>query len=143
MAAMDANVDRATKQAPKAVASKSSVAAAIAQAYGCSAEVNYDRMYPPLVNHGEQTDIAAAAATVLVGRDNVDTNAPIVIGSEDFAFMLEARPGSFIFIGNGVAPDGSFNNVHTPLYDFNDEILPLGSAYWVSLVHQELSGHAA
>ncbi|OKO76249.1 hypothetical protein AC628_18465 [Bradyrhizobium sp. NAS96.2] len=94
-------------------------------------------------NHGEQTDIAAAAATALVGRDNVDTNAPIVTGSEDFAFMLEARPGSFIFIGNGVAPDGSFNNVHTPLYDFNDEILPLGSAYWVSLVHQELSGHAS
>ena len=52
--------------------------------------------------------------------------------------MLEASPGGFIMIGNGVAPDGSFHNVHTPHYDFNDEILTLGAGYWVSLVEQEL-----
>ena len=52
--------------------------------------------------------------------------------------MLEARPGGFIFIGNGVAPDGSFHYVHTPDYDFNDEILTLGAGYWVSLVQEEL-----
>ena len=115
------------------------LAQSLAQAYGCSAEVDYSRKYPPLFNHSEQTDVAAAAASAIVGGDNVDTNAAIVTGSEDFAFMLEARPGSFIFIGNGVAPDGSFHNVHTPLYDFNDQILTLGSAYWVSLVQQELS----
>jgi hippurate hydrolase len=54
--------------------------------------------------------------------------------------MLEARPGAFIMIGNGVAPDGSFHNVHTPLYDFNNEIITLDSAYWISLVQEELSG---
>jgi metal-dependent amidase/aminoacylase/carboxypeptidase family protein len=52
--------------------------------------------------------------------------------------MLQARPGGFVVIGNGVAPDGSFHNVHTPLYDFNDQILTLGASYWVSLVQQEL-----
>jgi hippurate hydrolase len=52
--------------------------------------------------------------------------------------MLEARPGGFMMIGNGAAPDGSFQNLHTPLYDFNDEILTLGAGYWVSLVQQEL-----
>ena len=116
------------------------LANSLAQAYGCSAEVKYDRLYPPLYNHGEQTEVAAAAAAAVAGADKVNKNAPLVTGSEDFAFMLEARPGSFIMIGNGVEPDGSFHNVHTPLYDFNDEIITLGSAYWVSLVQEELSG---
>ncbi len=114
------------------------LAETFATAYGCTAEVDYERRYPPLVNHAEQTEASVAAARALVGEDKVEGNAPLVTGSEDFAFMLEARPGSFIMIGNGVAPDGSFHNVHTPNYDFNDEILTLGSAYWVTLVQQEL-----
>ena len=118
----------------------SELANSLSQAYGCSAEVKYDRSYPPLYNHAEQTEVAAAAAAAVVGADKVNKNAALVTGSEDFAFMLEARPGSFIMIGNGVEPDGSFHNVHTPLYDFNDEIITLGSAYWVSLVQEELSG---
>jgi metal-dependent amidase/aminoacylase/carboxypeptidase family protein len=101
--------------------------------------VDYDRRYPPLVNHAEQTDVCVAAATALVGEGKVNGEAPQLTGSEDFSFMLEARPGGFVMIGNGVAPDGSFHDVHTPNYDFNDAILTLGAGYWVSLVQEELS----
>jgi amidohydrolase len=114
------------------------LAHATAGAYGCKASVDYDRRYPPLVNHAEQTDISVAAAKALVGEAQVMGDAPQLTGSEDFSFMLEARPGGFVMIGNGVAPDGSFHNVHTPDYDFNDEILTLGAGYWVSLVQEEL-----
>lgn len=115
------------------------LAHSMAGAYGCTADVHYDRRYPPLVNHAEQTAAAVMAASALVGAENVIANAPPVTGSEDFAFMLEARPGGFVMIGNGVAPDGSFHYVHTPRYDFNDEILTLGAGYWIGLVQQELS----
>ncbi len=114
------------------------LAEAQARAFGCTAEVVYDRRYPPLVNHAEQTDVAVAAAAALVGAAQVQADARPVTGSEDFAFMLEARPGSFVLIGNGVAEDGGFNMVHTPEYDFNDAILSLGAAYWVQLVRTEL-----
>jgi hippurate hydrolase len=115
------------------------LAHAIAGAFGCTAVVDYDRRYPPLVNHSEQTDVSVAAARALVGEGHVMADAPQLTGSEDFSFMLEARPGGFIMIGNGVAPDGSFHNVHTPGYDFNDEIITLGAGYWVSLVQEELT----
>jgi hippurate hydrolase len=114
------------------------LATALAAAHGCTAEVEYERRYPPLVTHAEQTVVAAAAAASLVGAENVDADAKPLTGSEDFSFMLNARPGGFVLIGNGMAADGSFHNVHTPLYDFNDDILTLGAAYWVSLVGHEL-----
>jgi hippurate hydrolase len=114
------------------------LARSLAGAYGCTAEVDYQRRYPPLVTHAEQTAISVAAASALVGADNVGADAPPRTEAEDFAFMLEARPGDYIMIGAGVAPDGSFHNLHTPLYDFNDEILTLGAGYWASLVQQEL-----
>jgi amidohydrolase len=115
------------------------VARACAATYGCTADIHYDRRYPPLVTHPDQTDVSVAAARALVGDRAVATDAPLITGSEDFAFMLEARPGSFIMIGNGIEPDGSYHFVHTPEYDFNDAILALGAAYWVSLVAEELS----
>jgi hippurate hydrolase len=115
------------------------LAHSMAGAYGCSADVHYDRRYPPLVTHAEQTAASVMAARALVGAENVIDNAPPITGSEDFAFMLEAKPGGFIMIGNGVAPDGSFHYVHTPRYDFNDEILTLGAGYWIGLVQQELA----
>jgi amidohydrolase len=115
------------------------LAHATAGAYGCTAVVEYDRRYPPLVTYPEQTEITVAAAKALVGDGKVNGEAPQLTGSEDFSFMLEARPGGFVLIGNGVAPDGSFHNVHTPDYDFNDEILTLGAGYWVSLVQEELT----
>ena len=115
------------------------LAHSMAGAYGCTADVHYDRRYPPLVTHAEQTATSVMVASALVGAENVIANAPPITGSEDFAFMLEAKPGGFIMIGNGVAPDGSFHYVHTPRYDFNDEILTLGAGYWVGLVQQELA----
>jgi amidohydrolase len=115
------------------------LAHSLAGAYGCTADIDYDRGYPTLVNHAEQTAISVAAATALVGAENVADDAPPGTGSEDFAYMLQVRPGGFVRIGNGIEPDGSFHNLHTPLYDFNDKILTLGAHYWVSLVQQELA----
>ena len=115
------------------------LAHAQAAAFGCTANVIYNRRYPPLITHAEQTDISIAAASDLVGAAQVVGDAAPITGSEDFSFMLEAKPGGFIMIGNGMAPDGSFHNVHTPGYDFNDNILTLGAAYWVKLVQTELS----
>ena len=116
------------------------LAHAQAAAFGCSAEVTYHRRYPPLVTHAEPTAVSVAAATALVGADKVETNCPPFTGSEDFSFMLQTRPGAFIMIGNGAATDGSVHHVHTPNYDFNDDILTLGVAYWVQLVRTELGG---
>ena len=109
---------------------------------GCSAEVIYQRRYPPLVTHAEPTAISIAAASALVGANNVETNCPPFTGSEDFSFMLQARPGGFIMIGNGAAKDGSVHHVHTPGYDFNDDILTLGGASWIQLVRTGLGSAA-
>src|SRR5271165_3890204 len=113
------------------------LAEACAGTYGCSAEADYRRLFPTLVTHADETDVSLAAARAVVGERAVIAEAPLLTGSEDFAFMLEAKQGSFIMIGNGVEPDGSYNYVHTPEYDFNDAILTLGAAYWVSLVSEE------
>lgn len=111
------------------------IAHAQAAVFGCTAEPHYERRYPPLITHAEQTAIAVKAAAVLVGEDKVESDAPPITGAEDFSFMLNARPGAFVFIGNGPGPA-----VHRPGYDFNDEILTLGAAYWVQLVRTELGG---
>jgi hippurate hydrolase len=114
------------------------IARAQAAAFGCSAEVVYERRYPPLITHAEPTAVSVVAASALVGADKVDSDCSRITGSEDFSFMLQTRPGGFIMIGNGSAADGSAHHVHTPNYDFNDEILTLGVAYWVQLVRTEL-----
>ncbi|WP_191084558.1 M20 aminoacylase family protein [Roseococcus microcysteis] len=112
----------------------------LATSYGVTADVTYRRGTPATVNHDEQTDVAAAAARALVGDAAVNTNNALVTGAEDFALMLEQRPGAFMFIGGGNGPDGTSANLHTPHFDFNDDIIPLGVAYWVSVVDQELRG---
>ncbi|NDH60354.1 MAG: amidohydrolase [Alphaproteobacteria bacterium] len=119
------------------------VAAGIAQAGGCEAVSKYFRRYPPLVNAAEQTAIAVQAAAMTVGAENVESNVTPISGAEDFAFMLEKKPGAYIMIGNGgdEQPRGC-HHVHTPLYDFNDNILTMGAAYWRNLVQLEL-GDAA
>jgi hippurate hydrolase len=118
------------------------VAAGIAQAGGCTAESKYLRRYPALVNSVEQTSLAVEAAALTVGRENVDPNTPRISGAEDFAFMLEKKPGAYIMIGNGGPDEGGCHNVHSPLYDFNDRILTTGAAYWVNLVQLELGNPA-
>jgi hippurate hydrolase len=115
----------------------------MAAAHGCTAETEVKWGTPTLINHAAHVPVVAAAAravTAAAGRDpaTVRTDMPPITGGEDFAFMLEHRPGAFVMLGNGTAPDGSFHSVHTPKFDFNDAITPLGVAYWVNLVQQEL-----
>ena len=108
------------------------VSAGVATAYGVKIEANYMRGYPPCVNWPRETEIAATVLQALVGADNVIRDIEPTMGGEDFAYMLEKKPGCYIFIGNGPGEGGCM--LHNPHYDFNDEILPLGSAYWVRLV---------
>ena len=110
----------------------------IAASHGIAADLNYRRNYPVLVNTAEETAKAARAAARVVGEANVAIDDPPVMGSEDFAFMLQAKPGSYIWIGNGVGEEGGCM-VHNPHYDFSDEILPVGASYWAALVEQELA----
>ena len=110
----------------------------LAAAYGCHAEIDYVRRCPALINCDEQVKIAIAAAIAVAGEENVESNQLARTASDDFAHMLEVKPGAFMMIGNGLAPDGSFHSVHTPLFDFNDEVLALGAAYFVSVVALEL-----
>ncbi|WP_211868305.1 M20 aminoacylase family protein [Neoroseomonas terrae] len=113
------------------------LAAGLAASFGCTAEVEYHRRGTAVVNHVEQTGIAAKAAAGVVGEDKVNANAGPVTGGEDFSLMLKARPGSFMFMGIGAGGPSS-EGLHTPTYDFNDDAIPVGVQYWLSLVKQEL-----
>jgi hippurate hydrolase len=99
-----------------------------AAAFGATARLDYQRHYPVLSNHARQAEFAAAVAGQVAG-DNVDLETPPVMGGEDFSFMLEARPGAFIYLGQG-----DTRYLHHPEYDFNDEIIPIGCSYWARLV---------
>ena len=110
----------------------------IAAAYGCSATARVTWITTPLVNAPDQVDIVARAARSVLGGENVITDMAPITGGEDFAFMLEATPGAIAFLGNGTAPDGTIHNVHTPHYDFNDEAIGAGVAFWARLVRQQL-----
>lgn len=101
----------------------------VAATYGAKAVFDYQRHYPVTANDPEKTRFAASIASKVVGEDRVNTDTPPVMGGEDFSFMLEARPGAFIFVGQGDTAQ-----VHHPEYDFNDEIIPIGCSYWASLV---------
>lgn len=110
--------------------------AAQADSFRLQSEVVYERKYPVLVNHAAQTEFAREAAIRLVGADNV-VERPPVMGSEDFAYMLEHRPGAYVRLGNGLGEDGGCM-VHNPLYDFNDKALPVGAAFWAHLAQSYL-----
>jgi amidohydrolase len=104
------------------------VAEATARMHGATAKATYERCYPVTHNHDAQTAFAAKVASEVVGADKVDTDTPPLMGGEDFSFMLEARPGAFILIGNGESA-----GVHHPKYDFNDATSPTGISYWARL----------
>jgi len=110
------------------------LAEGLAALHGAGVETRFDWVAEPLVNADEQTDVAIAAAASVVGIAAVDPHMPATGGGEDFAYMLKQKQGAFIRIGNGEGTPG----VHTPLYNFNDEAIPYGVAYWVELVKQEL-----
>jgi amidohydrolase len=104
-----------------------------AKLYGATAKLTYKRDYPVTRNHDRQAAFAASVAAQVVGGERVDENVAPVMGAEDFSFMLQARPGAFIFVGNGDSA-----GLHHPAYDFNDEVIPIGTSYWVKLVETAL-----
>ena len=110
--------------------------AGIAAAYGAQAKVRYERRYPPLINAAPETETCTAVMQAMVGAENV-LRVPPVMGSEDFAFMLQAKAGCYVFVGNGPGEGGCM--LHNPHYDFNDQILPLGASYWANLVERVLA----
>ena len=109
------------------------VATHTAEAFGATAKIDYERGYPVTLNHPEQTAFAADIARAVSGDKAVIDDVDPVMGGEDFSYMLEARPGAFIFAGNG---DTAM--LHHPDYDFNDELIPVGCSYWVKLVETRM-----
>ncbi len=117
------------------------IVAGIAATFEMTATVRYERRYPATVNAAAETQHAIAAAAAVVGATNVDTDPTPNMGSEDFAFMLQAKPGCYVWLGAGRGPDTP--NVHNPYYDFNDDTLPIGASYWVTLARQQLASRRA
>ena len=112
------------------------IADGICAAYGATAELRYDKLYPATVNSVEETEQAVAAAAAVVGADAIDRSPVPSMGAEDFAYMLREKPGSYIWMGNGDVEGGCM--LHNPGYDFNDEIIPIGVSFWAELVEQAL-----
>jgi hippurate hydrolase len=111
------------------------LAQSTARAFGGSAQVSYERMYPATINHQPQYEFAAAVAEDLVGRDKVARNLPPSMGAEDFSFMLQARPGCYARLGQGGGEDCW---LHSTRYDFNDAAIPLGSGFLAALAERRL-----
>jgi len=115
-------------------------------AAGFNAEVDFTfkRNYPPLINHAAQTAFAVEAMKAVVGADKVDINVEPTMGAEDFAFMLQAKPGCYVFIGNGEGAHRAGGHglgpcqLHNASYDFNDTLLPIGASFWVKLAEMSL-----
>ncbi|MCT8971589.1 M20 aminoacylase family protein [Microbaculum marinisediminis] len=112
------------------------IATNVALAFDATAEVKYMRNYPPTVNTSDETEIAALAARKVANE--VSTTGEPKMGAEDFSYMLEERPGCYIWLGNGMPGEKGGANVHTPQYDFNDDAIPYGVGYWASLVETVL-----
>jgi hippurate hydrolase len=109
-----------------------------AASHGATIAVRYERRYPPTVNSAAEAELCAKVAESLVGADRVARDKKPAMGSEDFAWMLRARPGAYMWIGNGTGSRGGCM-VHNPGYDFNDAVLPIGAAYWVRLAETALA----
>ncbi len=105
------------------------IVAGVAQAFNVSFEIDYELGYPVTYNHATQTDFVTAVADKAFGAGSIDTTVPPTMGAEDFSYMLEERPGAYIFMGNGDSA-----GLHHPAYEFNDEAIPVGVTYWASLV---------
>ncbi|MGP6085922.1 M20 aminoacylase family protein [Antarctobacter jejuensis] len=104
-----------------------------AKSFGMSAELEYEEGYPPTINHPEQAEFAAEVAREVVGAEAVELDAPPIMPGEDFSYMLEARPGAYLFLGQGEGPV-----CHHPKYDFNDRIAPVGASFFARLVEKAL-----
>jgi hippurate hydrolase len=126
--ALDPGVRKLLEQRIKAIATLQ------AESFGVRAEVDWKEGYCVLVNSEQETEFARQVALDLVGADRVILNGPPLTGSEDFAFMLEKVPGSYLLIGNGDGDSAGACMVHNPGYDFNDDNIATGSDYWIHLV---------
>ncbi len=104
--------------------------------YGCEIDFEWHVGYPATVNHAAEAERAAQVMETVIGEDNVDRDVEPSLGGEDFAYMLEEKPGAYIWIGSGPAPAEGM--LHGARYDFNDEVLPVGATYWAKLVESEL-----
>ena len=114
------------------------IAHQVGSAFDAEISVTYERRYPALVNDANHMAVCHQAAAEVCGEDNVQVGVPPTMASEDFAFMLQQKPGCYVNIGNGEGMDGGCV-VHNPSYDFNDRILALGASYWVRLAHIALA----
>jgi hippurate hydrolase len=113
------------------------IVSGICAAHGASYEFSYRRNFVPTINTPAEADIAAATARLVVGPDNVVGDSRPVMASEDFGYMLQARPGAYLLLGNGEEGVGGCS-LHNPAYDFNDDILSIGADFWVTLVETQL-----
>jgi amidohydrolase len=120
------------------------VAGGIAAGFNASIDFSFKRNYPPLVNHAVQTAFAVEAMTAVVGSARVDTGVEPTMGAEDFAYMLQEKPGCYVFLGNGEGDHRAGGHglgpcqLHNASYDFNDQLLPIGASYWVKLAEMSL-----
>ena len=120
------------------------MAAGIAAGFNATVEFTFKRNYPPLVNHAGQTAVAVEAMRAVVGAGQVNTDVEPTMGAEDFAFMLQARPGCYVFLGNGEGDHRAAGHglgpcqLHNASYDFNDQLLPIGASYWIKLAEMSL-----
>jgi hippurate hydrolase len=111
------------------------VALQSAALFGASAEIDYEALYPPTINTAEKAEQVMRVATRLLGADNVERNMKPSMGSEDFAFMLKARPGAYFRLGTGGQPDCF---LHSPRFDFNDDVMPIGAAIFAGIAEDAL-----
>ena len=120
------------------------IAVHTAAAFGAEVDFTFKRNYPPLINHADETAFAIDVMRGVVGDAAVEASVEPTMGAEDFAFMLQEKPGCYVFIGNGEGEHRSFGhglgpcNLHNPSYDFNDALLPIGATYWVRLAEAYL-----
>jgi len=112
------------------------IAEGIAKAMGGSADVEYNRGYPPTINSEREAVFAAEVGKRVFGSSNVVTDAEPTMGGEDFSYMLQARPGAYVFLGQGGGPNNCY--LHNPGYDFNDDVIPLGAGFLAALVEESL-----
>ncbi|WP_136414755.1 M20 aminoacylase family protein [Herbaspirillum sp. ST 5-3] len=116
-----------------------------AAAFGATAEFSFVRKYPSLINHVQETELAIEVMRSIVGEERVDVRDEPTMGSEDFAFMLQEKPGCYVYIGNGNGDSRESGHgvgpceLHNPSYDFNDALLPIGATYWVRLAERFLA----
>ena len=114
--------------------------AGIGSTFGAQISARFDQRYPPTVNSPAEAELCRRAAAAVVGDDKVRTTDLPSTAAEDFAYMLQEKPGCYVWLGNGPGTGGC--TLHNPHYDFNDAVLPLGVSYWVSVVETVLNGRA-